>query len=408
MTVADRPRIGSVLAAVGLGVLVAGLTVAGASAATGTSGVADTPAQDALLAQQQQIVVSMAPSDIDEGGDATLEVTVANARPSALRGVSVRVDADGLDVRNDQRVVGALEPGGERTFTFTAEGVDPGEKRVDVYVTFSDVNGSRHGAHRRRFVSFERASVSHPDLAIGAGRVGPSGETTLNLTVANGLNRSIRSLALEVDPTGFDVAEPRRVRSAIASGTDVGLSFDVSNASAGRAVVPVAITYTPADGERRTFERTLELTFQAVRNPARITLTELAVTRDSGDAVVRGSASNVGGSDAESVLVTVLDGEGVGPAEAESTFFVGEVPASDFTSFEVAAAVDANETVSIPLRVSYVTDGTRINRTQSVRYSPPSPGENAPERNEQGGLPLVPIAVVAVLGVAVLAWRRLR
>ncbi len=383
-------------------VVVVGLLVCGA-VATGLSGAV------AGQSQQQRLVLSLETGTVEDNGDAHLDVTVANASPEVVRGVSVRVVPDDADVVTDQRVAASLEPGEGRTFTYTLEDVSPGPQEIEIFMNYADTDGVRHGEFRRRHVRFSPSTGPHPELAVGASPVSQGGATTVNLTVANGLDESIRSMSLEISPTSFDVDEPRRVRSGLGTGETAVFSFQASGASSGRTDVPVSVSYTTANGTQRSFERELALTLSAVRNPARVTLTELRVTAQGDRLTVRGSASNVGASDATGVVIAVEPSNGVQPAESESTFFVGRVPASDFNSFEVGAEMTTNRSVDIPLRVSYVAGDTRMNRTIEISYDPgPAPEIQGPNRQgSSGGVPITAIVGgIVVLGLLALAWRR--
>lgn len=366
---------------------------------------------DQVSPQQQRIVIALESGPVEEDGDATLEVSVANASPEAVRGVSVRIEPRFAEVASPERVAPSLDPGEGETFTYDLEDASAGTEEVDVFVRYTNTDGNRRGEHRKRFVEFSASDERHPDVAITADEVSPGGVTHLNLTVANGLDRSIRSASVELAPDTFEVAEPRRVRSGIQSGEAATFSFRATGASSGPTVVPVTVSYTTANGSERRLHRDLQLTLESVTNPARVTLTELRVEREGDRLTVRGSASNVGRSAATGVVVTVEEGTNVGPAQSESTFFVGEVPSSDFSSFEVAAQLRANGSVEIPLRVSYDAGDARVNRTVDVDYvaEQPTPAGAEQSGGDGGGFPATAVAgVLVALTVVVVAWRQFR
>lgn len=411
----NRPE--RILAALGTLALCGVLLASAPVAAVGVGGPgASLGAEPASLsgddpAQPQRLVVSLEPGEVEGNGEATLAVSVANTSPNELRGVSVRIEADDARVVTPKRVTSSLQPGGGATFNYTLEDVSPGSEGFDIWLHYTDTEGSRHGEYRARTVDFPASSEVHPDVAIGADEVSPGGRTKVNLTVANGLDESIRSMTVQVAPEDFSVSEPRRVASGLQSGQARAFVFQASAASSGRTEVPVTVSYTTESGVQRSFEQTLGLTMEAVRNPARVTLTELRVTAEGDRLTVRGSASNVGGGDATGVVVSVEDGDGVGPASSESTFFVGQVPASDFSSFEVAAELRSDEPVEIPIRVSYAADDDRTNRTMDVRYVPNVTTETPVEQSGGGGgdggsLPAIAIGALVVLTVGVVVWRQ--
>ena len=89
---------------------------------------------------------------------------------------------------------------------------------------------------------------------------------------------------------------------------------------------------------------------------------------------------------------------------------MGEVPSSDFSSFKVQAALDANaSTVTVPLRVSYIVDDVRRNQTVPVTYDVP-PQSTEPSPSESNSLPLSVIGGGSLIGLVALAggWRWFR
>ena len=92
--------------------------------------------------------------------------------------------------------------------------------------------------------------------------------------------------------------------------------------------------------------------------PATIELTGLSVGREGGLLQITGSTSNVGMTSAQSVVVRVVETENVDPAAPNRDFFVGEVPSSDFSSFDLTARTTGNVS-AIPVEVSYIVDGER-------------------------------------------------
>lgn len=254
-----------------------------------------------------------------------------------------------------------------------------------------------------------RVRDSHPEVALRATRVDRAGETGLNLTVANGLDRPIRSLSLRLRGEDVTVAEPERVRSVLGGGETTTFRFTGANASVGEATMRLRLGYTAPDGERRVLRRELGISLQSVRNPANVTLTDIDVTETESGVEIRGSASNAGGADARSVQVAVVADGRVRPAESGSSFFVGTVPASDFSAFDVTASVSGNASVSIPLRVSFVADGVTVERTVHVRYDPSGDAlqSSADGGGDGGGMTLLAVVGLVVVAGAI-AWRRYR
>jgi hypothetical protein len=136
---------------------------------------------------------------------------------------------------------------------------------------------------------------------------------------------------------------------------------------------------------------------------------------DGGRLRISGSASNLGTTDAQSVLVGVVDTDRVTPTAPNREYFVGTVPASDFVSFDVYATTEGNVS-TVPLRVEYLVDGQRYTRTVEVDAAGASRALAAGpdiDRSSGGGGFLLPLAVgavvvVVVLAVVVRAWRASR
>jgi len=124
---------------------------------------------------------------------------------------------------------------------------------------------------------------------------------------------------------------------------------------------------------------------------------------------IAGSAANVGSTDVESVLVSVVDGDGVQAADPQPDYFVGGVERSDFASFDLNAELTGDRT-TVPVRVEYVVDDVRRSYTTDVRVSQaalatPTP---QPQGGPLSGLPLLPVALgvlVVVIGGALVLRR---
>jgi hypothetical protein len=111
-----------------------------------------------------------------------------------------------------------------------------------------------------------------------------------------------------------------------------------------------------------------------------------------------------------SVVVEAVDTEHVTPAYPGRTYFVGTVPSSDFVSFDVYATTD--DTVdTIPVRVSYLVDGTP--QSHVVRLAADTAATNSTVPKTSRGSSLLPIAVgvvvsLAVFGIIAVGWKNSR
>jgi hypothetical protein len=212
------------------------------------------------------------------------------------------------------------------------------------------------------------------------------------------------------------MVDEQTVVPALQSGNETTATLAVRDVAPGPHDLTVDASYTTAGGEQESFTETLSTTVRAVAEPGNVSLSELQVSGAGTDVSVRGSVSNPGTTDVTGVEIRVAEGEVVGPAPSQSSFFVGNITASDFTNFQVNARLErpTNRTVTVPVEASYVVDGVRQDRVIGIEYDPQSgrqgqPASAGPPQQGGGGPPLGLLAVVVVVGVvAVLGWRRYR
>lgn len=383
---------------------VAVVTLVLASAAV--AGVAPATAHETAFA----VDATVTPAQPTAGENATVAVTVSNLLDE---GDSARVAA--VELRNgtdaDAEVLDEVDPnqpvraGSEDAWNLEASFDRPGQRNLSVVVDLVGRDGRTSTIHRRVPVT---VVDPHPSLAVTTDPVGPAERTTVALTVANGVGDNVSGLEVALSSPDLSLSESRRVASALGPGQTTTFTYPATNASAGRATLRATVSYT-ADGESRRFTRTLETRIDAVANPANVTLTGTRVEQRNRSLVVRGSASNPGSTNATGVVLRVRDGDRVSPGESLASFFVGDVQASDFSSFELHARLDGdvNGTVRIPIAVEFAADGERIVRETSVQFRPRAM-PSGPSRSGGGGLPLVVGTLLVVGAAGIVGWRRYR
>jgi len=143
--------------------------------------------------------------------------------------------------------------------------------------------------------------------------------------------------------------------------------------------------------------------------PAKIALTGVDIERTDGSIHISGSASNVGGQDAKSVLISVVKTDTVEPAYPGRTYFVGAVPASDFAAFDVYATADANAS-EISLQIRYLDNGEEKLQNTSLPYEAEPGPETGQSTSISGPLPYVigGVVILGVVGIMGLSWRNYR
>lgn len=206
----------------------------------------------------------------------------------------------------------------------------------------------------------------------------------------------------------------------VGSGDSITVPLSTTFDSTGQHEVELRVTARYSDSDdspsRYTYPVFVDVTDSELNGDVQLTSTEVS---GNSDATIRGDASNIGGSDVESVLVSVNETAGVSPTSPNREYFVGEIEASEFGTFELTADIDS-EIESVPVDVTYIVNGSdgedeRVTETQqiaidSANSSTASEAEaTTTDSGQTGGLPLIPLGVVILLvvGVGGLAlWRR--
>ncbi|MFC5278895.1 hypothetical protein ACFPM1_09035 [Halorubrum rubrum] len=349
------------------------------------------------------LVVDVEEPDADGGlsmdRNASGETAVTLTNYGNVDFTDVEVAAVTGDDRRDRRRALDVEPGGDRTVTFDTEEYD----RADLaFVANYAANGETYRVRR--------AFGETPDVRGGLS-VDENDPDRATVTLDNYGNVAFSDVEVRVLTDG-EVRDRRFVRDVSADGNR-SITFDTEGYDAGS--VTFAARYL-ANGE--THEVTREVALEPeVSGEIRLTATE--ATQRGGSVSIDGEAANVGGTDAESVLLNVRDADGVTPDDGGGEYFVGAVDASEFATFELAASVE-NGTSEVPVEISYLVDGERVTTTRTVTVSStglpptgaatgapdgggPSGGGGAPRGPPGGsGLPTVPIlvGVIAVIGAA--------
>ncbi|WP_254823839.1 hypothetical protein [Haloglomus halophilum] len=336
------------------------------------------------------------------GGETPVAVTVANGRQASLGDIEVVANGSNVRVESPRRFAADLGAGAERTFTYDTTFPDQARSTVSLTLRYTTPGGERRTVRETTTVDLGRggAPVERPQVEVTVADAVPGATRPVNVTVANGLENEIRQVRVVADSPEAEFEVTERVRSTLEAGGSATFSYPASVAERGSYPVNVTLVYTD-DGIRRRITRQFEASFGAPANPGEITLTGVEAVETGAGLEISATASNVGSSDVEAVVVSV-DGEQVTAAD----YFVGGVDASDFASFTLSTAVDGNVSTA-PVRVSYVVDGVERSFTTDVPVQQAAP---EPSRGGGGGgLPLVPIVVVLVVvgaAVAVYRWRR--
>ena len=295
--------------------------------------------------------------DVEEpvvGATSEVNVTVSNGGADPIRQLDLRVGGDGVDAENPRRLLARLDAGADRTFTYDVTFTQSGETDLDAALQYTSTSGQTQTVRQTESV---RVEPLREDVSVEA-RVASSGGANppLLVEVTNFGNAVLEDVSVRVADGDRTVA--RRAVRPVAAGESREVAVNLSNVDDAELDVTVAYETGGSQGEATT-------TVRYASRPGRVVLTGVDYSREGGVVTVSGSASNVGLSEVNSVVLSVVPAEGVEPVPPNREYFVGTVPASDFVSFDLTARVAGNAT-SIPVRATYVADGVERLRVLGV------------------------------------------
>jgi hypothetical protein len=337
------------------------------------------------------------------GAEGPLRVTVANGEDAPIRNVRLTLEGTESEVEDATRVVSSLAAGESREFVFN---YTPGAPASDVLASlaYTTPGGNRRSVEESTAVD---AEPLREDVTVEAS-AGDGASPPIEATVSNFGNAPLADVVVRAEADGSVLA--RRTLADVADGESRRVDLNVSDLPPD-AETDVRVVAAYRTGAR---EGTAATTVRYAPNPGRVELTGVDFEYEGDRVHITGSASNVGLSDADGVVVRVLPGDGVQPARPYREYFVGTVPASDFVAFDLYAAVEPSAT-TVPVEVTYLVDGERRTTTQRLDVSDLPPPRSRSEGGDGGpfglsvSLPLLVaglLAVVVVLGLGAYAYSR--
>ena len=237
----------------------------------------------------------------------------------------------------------------------------------------------------------------------------------------------VSSMTVSVERTEFGVLEMRtrmpfhfgnvEVRDAVVTPYADGESLPRIAVGDMEPFGEETVTFEPSAVEPTTYEfevgyrsggdtETATYSVDYVPDIARLTVTDITMEREGdGPVVVTGNVGNVGFADAPGTVVSLSEAEGVEPVYPSADDFVGSVPESDFTFFEVTAEID-EDAEHVPLELRYSTGEEETVESFELDVDVSETGTE-----EEGNPSLLPYAVAGAVLVAVVAvafWVRRR
>ncbi|WP_233255122.1 COG1361 family protein [Halopenitus persicus] len=319
-------------------------------------GVGTVPLPAAADDPQVQIAgVAVSPDTPTTGEPVTLDVEIANLESSAdaVDVTSVHVRTSGSADRHGQTgEIGYVAPGGSVEVPLSATFEEAGTHFLTVYVSVRGANGVQQAYQYPVSVEVEEP-VATADLSATTAADGES--ATVTFTNYGNVNASAVALSAAVDGEVVDRTHVTDIAPASNGTATVDLSGVRSDA------VTFTATYTAA-GAEHSVSRTVDLDRPV---DGEVRLTGLEVVPAGSGVRIQGDAANLGGTDAQSVLVRVGEADGVTPVAPAREYFVGGIEASEFATFELTARL-AGDVSSVPIEISYLVDDERVTATQTV------------------------------------------
>lgn len=342
------------------------------------------------------------------GGELRISGQADNVGRTTVSSVSIAAaeESDSLGDVQSRTFLGTIGASESSTFGLTVAAPES-EAATTIPV---DVSYVVDGERVTQTLSVDYEPGSDGDVSLSGVDVATANGETRIVGQANNVgdtNVSALRIAVTDDSYSLGDAQSRTFVGNLAPSTTGAFELAVSlPEDSESATIPLEVQYR-VDGQ--TVTRSLSVEHDPAAN-GDIELTGVRIEQAGDRLTIRGSTSNLGTTNASSVVVSIADGAAVSPAQSESSYFVGQISQSDFKSFQVDARLttETNETVSIPVEVSYRVDGQRVTETITVPYTPSThAAAEQPQRNS--GVPFALLGgVVVVLLVGGLAYRRYR
>lgn len=339
--------------------------------------------------------------DVDDAianAETPVTVSLANGIDENLRNVRLSLEGDDVSFEGDQHVRSNLASGEEETVEYAAIASKAGEQRLTATLRYTAEDGERRTVRERRDVSFDELKDT-VELDASSADDGSS----ISVTMTNRGNVPVEDIVISETHSNVSASNAPIDRIDPKSSRTVTLNVSTIDAD-GSIDVPVSASYSIGDLDRES-----ETSTQLSDSPGKIDLTGIEIEEEDGKIRVSGSASNVGLSEAQSVVVRVVDTANVTPAQPNREYFVGSVPESDFVSFDVYART-AGDVEEIPIEVTYLVDGDE--QTHEFTVSDDAVSETRESQSDAQGL-LIPAVggggLILLVGVAMaVSWRNSR
>jgi len=353
--------------------------------------------------------VQLSLSSPDEPSTETrVNVTMANGAETNVTNLRLTLSGPNATIDDPERVSATLGRGRERVVTYDVTFDEPGPQPLTATLDYRDADGDGESISTARTFDVEQTDV---DAELDAEVVRENGTARIDAALTNFGNVPLERVRIRAESGGETVA--RKLVPDVPTETTREVSISESSLPAGE--VRLHAMYEAA-GERSETTATVDF---APTTDGNISLTGIEVIPSGAAIRLVGSASNTGETDVTGAVVAVVGTDRVTPVAPARDYFVGNVPAGEFTSFELTARLAGNRTDTVPIRVSYIADGEQYDRVVEISVAgesagPGSAGDGDGSDGPPGGFLgfgridvvgiLLRLGLVIALGVGVVYW----
>ncbi|WP_239638867.1 hypothetical protein [Halorubrum californiense] len=302
--------------------------------------------------------VTVTPDDPTTDEQVTIEATISNLEnsDSIVEVTDLYVRSIGTTQEFDRiENIGSISPGGSLSVPISATFETPGQKQLAVNLVVRDTSGEYHSYTYPVYIEVSEPKVK-ADLSA---TVSQNDSETVEVSLTNFGNTNLTDV--EVTATANDNVLDRNFVRDVSPESNRVTAFDTSGVVSD--TVEFTATYDAAGGNYST--SLVTNINEETQVPGEIRLTAVEVSRVGSGVMIEGDAANLGGTDADSVLVQIDDTADVQPVSPSGEYFVGGVEASEFATFELTAETESNAS-SIPVAITYIVDNERVTTTQRV------------------------------------------
>jgi hypothetical protein len=323
-----------------------------------------------LNVEERDSDVQLSLSSPDEPSTETrVNVTMANGATTNVSNLRLTLSGPNATLDDPERIVASLGPGTERVVEYDVTFASAGRQSLTATLDYRDGDGDPQSTSVSRTFGVDPADV---DAELDAAVVRENGTARIDASLTNFGNVPLERVRIRAESGGETVA--RKLVADVPREATREVSIDESRLPAGE--VRLRATYE-AVGERHETATTVDFTPTTDGN---ISLTGIEIVPTGTAVRLVGSASNTGETPVTGAVVAVVGTERVTPIAPTKDYFVGNVPAGEFTSFELTARLAGNRTDVVPIRVSYIAGGERYERVVEVSITDGSAGGAAPQR----------------------------